>query len=347
MKRLIAGCLFLVLVQIGLVAATHLMNRTETAPSGAGLLLAFHAADIDEVLLEDGEGRHLALKKDKGRWLLPEAGSFPADTDRVQSLIDRLAAMERGWPEASTLEAAVRFKVAEDRYVRKLNLLKSGTAQAIVYLGTSPGLRKMYLRAENDPEIHTLALRQHELDVKTDRWIDTGILHLAPERIKRIELPGLLLEQGPDGLQPSDLKPGEEVIKQRRDSLVKRLAELTITSILGMKAEPEYGLAEPVFRCTVEFDNGAIVEYVFGQSPKTSKSAQPAEKDGAGLPPESAARSFVLKVSGQEQLFLVDGWPVDELHNATRSSLVRAKPAQPPTTVPFSDQGGQPATQTP
>ncbi|MCL2791307.1 MAG: DUF4340 domain-containing protein [Desulfobulbus sp.] len=346
MKRLIAGCLLLLLVQIGLLAATHVINRTGTTQPGKGPLLAFRAADVDEVLLEDGKGYHLALKKDKERWLLPEAGSFPADSAKVQGLIDRLAGMQRDWPEATTAEAATRFQVAPDRYVRKLNLLKNGTAQAIVYFGASPGLRKIYVRSDNDPEIHSLALSQHELEVTTDSWIDTRILRLAPEQIKRIELPGLRLAKGQDGLQPSDLAPGEEVARERRDALINRLAGLTVNSILGSKAEPEYGLGTPSLRCSVELDNGTVVEYLFGQPPPPAK---PAGKDGAAMSPPLAEQSFVLKASNQEQLFRVDAWQVDELKSATRASLVRAKAPQPegstPHPVPAEQSGEQSAGQ--
>ena len=322
MKRLIWFFLIVLLVQIGLVATTRFTDRTGRSEKGS--LLAFAAADINEVLLEDGEGHHLALRKDKDRWLLPEAGSFPADSTRVQDLIDRLASMERGWPEAATVEAATRFKVAPDQYVRKLNLLKDGTAQAIFYFGASPGLRKLYFRADNDPEIHSLSLSQHDLEVKADSWIDSRILQFKPEQIKRIELPGLRLERGQDGLQPSDLASDEEVITERLDALVNRLAGLIVTGLLGTEVKPEYGLHPPVLKCTVELDNGAMVEYLFGQPPK---SATPTGKDAPPMVPVD--QWLALKVSNQEQLLKVDDWQVDELKNAARSSLVRARTVQP------------------
>lgn len=343
MKRFIAGCLILLLVQIGLVAAVHVMDRAGTGQPGKGPLFAFNAADIDEALLEDSEGHHLALKKDQGRWLLPEAGSFPADSGKVQGLIDRLAGIQRGWPEATTAGAADRFKVAPGAYVRKLNLLTGGTARAIIYFGSSPGLRKMYCRGDNDPDIHSLTLSQHELEMTTDSWIDTKILHLKPEQIKRIDLSGLRLERGEGGLAPADLAAGEEVVTEQRDGLVNRLAGLTINSILGAKDEPEYGLGTPVLRCTVELDNGMAVEYIFGQPQKPAK---PAGKDGTMPPPVPDEQPFVLKVSNQEQLFRVDGWQVNELKNAARSSLVRAKTPSPAAATPLPEPVGQPEKQT-
>jgi len=334
MKRLIVIGAVLLLVQTGLLVATHLAKYADTPRPGKGPLLSLNAAEVNEVLLEDGEGHHLALKKDQDRWRLPEAGSFPADAAKVQGLIERLASMQRGWPEATTAEAATRFKVAPDRYVRKLSLLKDGSALAIVYFGTSPGLRKIYLRGDNDPEIQTLALAPHELEVGADNWIDTTILRLKPEQITRIDLPDLHLERTPDGLQPADLQPEEEVVKERRDALVKRLAGLTVTALLGSEAKPEYGLDHPALRVTVALDGGGTIDYLFGQPPKAEQA------DGQEAPPLPTEQSFVLKVSNQEQVFRVDGWQVEEIRRANRASLVRAK-AQAAADKPASTSGSE------
>lgn len=319
MKRLILICAALVLVQAGLVVLTHFSGQSGALKPSQGVLLTLNSAEINELLLEDGAGHRLVLKKEKDRWLLPEAGSFPADTVRVQELIERLAGMQRGWPEATTAEAANRFKVAPDRFERKLSLRKDGNTLGTVYFGTSPGLRKVYLRVENDPEIQTLALPQHELEVKVDNWIDTAILHFKPEQITRVELPDLQLERTQDGLQPVDLNPEEEVVKERRDALVKRLTGLTVTAILGSERKPEYGLDNPALRYTVQLDGGVTIDYMFGQQPKA------VQGEGNQEPQAPPEQSYVLKVSNQEQLFRADGWQVEEIKNATRASLIRAK----------------------
>ena len=323
MKRLILICAVLVLVQSGLAVLTHVNRQGDQTRTDKGPLLTLSGAEVNELRLEDGEGRTLLLKKDKERWVLPESASFPADTDRVQELIDRLAGIERGWPEATTAEAAGRFKVAPDRFERKLTLGKDGKSLAVVYFGTSPGLRKIYMRVDGDTEIQTLALPQHELEVTVDNWIDTTVLHLKPEQVARVELPGLHLERTQSGLQPSDLKPDEEVVGDRRDLLVKQLTGLTITAILGAENKPEYGLDTPVLRYAMELEGGATVDYLFGQLP------QPETAAGTDASLSMAETPFVLKVSNQEQLFRVDGWQVEEIKNATRAVLVRAKAQEP------------------
>ena len=207
MKKLILICAVLLLVQSGLAVWTYVANNpARGATSGKGPLLKNSTAEVNAVLLEDGEGHALHLTKEKDQWQLPTLASFPADTVRVQGLIDRIVGLQQGWPEATTLEAAKRFKVASDRFERKLTLRNKSTDLGVVYFGSSPGLRKTYIRVEGTPEIQAIALASHELEMRADAWIDTRVLHLKSEQVLRVALPGLQLERHKEGLQPTDLE---------------------------------------------------------------------------------------------------------------------------------------------
>ncbi len=330
MKKLIVICAVLVLVQAGLAVLTHVSNHGNDSTADKGPLFPFAAAAVNEMLLEDGEGHHLLLKKEKEQWQLPETAFFPADGFRVQELLDQLVGLQRGWPEATTAEAATRFKVAPDRFERKLTLRKGGADLAVVYFGSSPGLRKIYFRVDKDPEIHALALTQHELEVQPDSWIDTRALRLKPEQVLRIDLPDLRMERKGEELQLVGLASDEEVVKEQQDALVKRLTDLSINSVLGKETKPEYGLEHPVLRYSLALKDGKTVEYLFGQPPTA--------KDKGAQMPEPA--SYVLKVSNRDQLFRVDGWQIDAIRKVNRAALVRhkkpasAEQAPPPAAVP-------------
>ena len=321
MKKLIGICAVVLVVQVGLAVLTNWRNPGgEGKGIAKGPLLQLAAAEVDEVLLEDGTGQKIALKKNKERWQLPAQGNFPADSVRIQGMIERVAGMQRGWPEAATAEAAVRFKVDVARFERKMTLKKGGAALGTVYFGTSPGLRKIYCRVDGDKEIQAFAMATDELDMKLDNWIDTGMLHLKVEQIHRVNLPGIsLVRQGKD-LIPSDLKNDEEVAVGQRDAAVKRIAGLTITSLLEKGNKPEYGLEHPALHYTVEMENGTRIEYVFGQ---LAQAAQATPEKPAG----EVNTSSVLQVSGQERLFRLESWQVEELLHVSRASLVRTKEA--------------------
>lgn len=328
MKRWIVMCAIVALAQAGLAVWTNVARHAGETQVNKGPLLNLKAAEVNELLFEDGQGQKLAFKKEADRWLLPDSGAFPADAERVQGLIDRLAGLQRGWPEATTAEAATRFKVAPDKFERKLSLRANGKDLAVVYFGTSPGLRKVYLRADKDADIQAMPLTPNELELQVDNWIDAGVLRLKPEQVTRVDLPNLHLARTQDGLQPADLKPEEELIKERRDALVKRLTGLSISAILGKESKPEYGLDTPVLRYTVELEGGGKIDYLVGQPPKPEKPEGQAAPEDA-QPPAPADNSYVVKASNQEQLLRVDGWQIEELKNAARASLVRTKAQQP------------------
>ncbi len=85
-------------------------------------LLSFKRQAVDGLRIEDGTDT-VVLKKQVGKWLLPSIGDFPASQGDVERLLDKLAALEKGWPVARTSGAARRFAVDEEQFERKLTLL--------------------------------------------------------------------------------------------------------------------------------------------------------------------------------------------------------------------------------
>ncbi|MDD2463599.1 MAG: DUF4340 domain-containing protein [Desulfobulbus sp.] len=322
MKRWILVCALLVLVQVGATVWTNWGQPQSGTLAAKGPLLALQAASINGLLLEDFAGQKLALEKRNEHWVLPGADKFSADAVRIQGLIDKLVGLQRGWPEAATSEAATRFKVAPENFAHRLTVLENGKAVKVIYFGSSPGLRALYLRVDKDPEIYSMTIAANDLAAKEGDWIDTTVLHLKADQVVRVQLPGLELEQGKAGLQPVGLKEGEELVKEQRDLLVNRLTGLSISALLGKEVRPEYGLDHPVLAYSVVLKDGTTISYQFGQKPK---SAQAQEKT-----PSVIDNSYVLKVSNQEQLLQVDGWQVDELKKASRGELVQTKVATTP-----------------
>jgi len=346
MKRWIFVCALLVVVQAGLTLWTNVAQHGNTGTSGKGPLLSMQANAIDGLMLADAAGHTLNFNKREGRWLLPDSGNFPADAIRLQALIDSVFKLQRGWPEATTSEAATRFKVAPDNFAYKLTLLVQQKPASVIYFGSSPGLRKLYLRVEKDTDIPSMTISVRDLEPKAGDWIDTTVLHLKSDQVARVHLPNLELVQGKNGLQPADLKDGEILNTDKRDMLVNRLTGLSISAILGKEIKPEYGLEHPVLAYSLALKDGSTISYTFGQTPKPADSkVKPA-----------AENSYVLKVTGQEQLLRVEGWQVDALKKANRQNLVKSTlkeattPVAPqtengPAETPILPMQAQPATE--
>jgi len=316
MKRWITLFALVILVQVGLTVYTH---WNATVPQGIvtnGPLITIKSAEIDGLLFEDDQGKKLHIQKVNGQWLLPDSLNFPADSIRVQALIEKITQLNREWPEASTTEAASRFRVAADDYAHRLSLVVQGKTQQVLYFGTSPGLRKLYLRLEGDSEIHSMEIAAHDLAVDPGDWIDTTVLHLKEKQLAEVKLPEVVLKKGKEGLLPVGLKEGEEVNTKKLGSLVNRLTGLSISAILGTERKPEYGLDRPVLTYSVILQDGKTLTYSFAQKVQTT-----AEQEKT--PPED--NSYILEVSSLKQLVQVDGWQVEAIKNAKREELVQMK----------------------
>jgi hypothetical protein len=341
MKKLIVVCAALLLVQLALAAFIHLRQRPAVTGGQTGPLLHLNAAEVQELLLENGAGKQLTLNRDGEGWRLPGLDNFPADASRVQGLLDRLLGAQHGWPEATTTEAANRFKVAADRFEHRLTLRGGGKDLGRVFFGSSPGLRKVYLRVDGDSHIQTLTLETGQLDLSAEAWIDTGLLRFDSKQAQTIELPGLRLVRQGEALQPADLQTDEEPVRERVDALVRALAELRISTVLGQEARAEYGLDQPALQCAVELQGGRRIDYRFGQEKKPDQPTQ-TEATGAKMPAEPG---FVLKVSGHDRLFRVHAWQVEEIRSATRAALVKPKvvetAGQPAKEAPASKEPGR------
>ena len=267
-------------------------------------LLSFDRQAVSGLRIEDGTDS-VVLKKQEGQWLLPESGDFPASQRDVGNLLDNLAALQKGWPVARTRGAARRFSVDEDQFERKLTLLADDDSQAILFVGSSPGFRKVYVRPGDGNEIFAVAFNTWEADAKADDWIDKDILKLDESEVERIEMPGLILQREDGELQVADLAESEQTNGEERRSLLARLTGLRIQSLLGTDAKPEYRQDEPTLEFTIMRSGGEVLSYRFSR-------------------PEDAAY-YVLKRSDMEVYFEVAEYTVDPVRDITREKLVEAR----------------------
>jgi len=177
----LAGLLVVQLVIVGIV----LLNQGGFRDAMQGPLLAFEAAEVDQILivegLADGEGSSLRLSKQDDRWLLPR--DLPADQSRVTDLLSKLADLRAPWPVATSASARERFEVAETNRQRHLHLQAAGATVAELYLGTSPGFRRLHVRIPAANEIFDVDLAHFQLPTAVDDWLDRGLLQARGELV--------------------------------------------------------------------------------------------------------------------------------------------------------------------
>ena len=185
MNRTVGTLLLLLLIQCAMVAIVY-WPATDALPSGGSVAPGspFDSLSVDEIRITDSAGSKALLQKIGDRWLLPALTGLPADAEMVDKLREGLAEADYSWPIAQSVAARQRFQVADYRFQRRLDFWSAGQTRATIFLGTSPGFRKVHARIENSAPIYSIAFNVFEAPAKDGAWIDRRLLQVrTPVRI--------------------------------------------------------------------------------------------------------------------------------------------------------------------
>ena len=305
MKRSITLLSILLVVQICAALALNIGREEYGATEPEEALLAVSPDEVDTVRIESPDTvAPVVIKYQDGRWTLPEHFGFPAAGERVRQLVQKISGLKKGWPVATTPEAAGRFKVADDKYERKITLSGKERVLDTLYLGTSPGFRKVYARAGKEREIFSVDFAVFEAGAENDDWIDKDILKIRDTDINRLEMDGICIKRTEDkALTLCDAVAGEETIRSEAASLLNRIANLRIQSVLGKKPMPEFKLDNPELVISIDLSSGGELTYRLSR-------------------PENGDH-YILKASGWDYYFSVPGWSLESIKNTKRNQLIR------------------------
>ena len=325
MQKTIGMLAVLLVAQVMLTIGMSFTGPNLTAVKPDTPLLELGGLTADRLSIEGSDNRQLSLVREGEDWVLPDKGNFPADKVKVEHLLDRLSGLKYGLAVATSKGAQKRFKVSEDAFERKVTLAQGEEILADLYLGTSPGMRRVHARTSDDDAVYTVEFGIYDVPVNSEDWEDKSVLQIPRGEIEKIILSDLTLSPVPrngsdldskqgENLQParttwsSDALAGHETLDQANaDALAGKLSGLRIGAVLGTDAKPEYGLDAPVLVIGLQYKRGAELEYRLGKRDK--------END------------YVLKVSTRPEYFSLPGYTGDALiKSAKREQLVAEVP---------------------
>jgi hypothetical protein len=295
-------------VQLVLAAIVNMNGSDHGAFKPHEPLLAFERSAVDGLRITEKEGE-IELRRKDGHWVLPASEDFPASEKAVEELLDNLTDLKKGWPVATTSGAAERFKVDENDYERKLDLLSGDKAVATLYVGSSPGYRKVHVRAASGESVYAVAFDTWKAGVKADNWIDKAFLTVDESDLARIEMPGLSLERDDKGLHLVGLADDERTDEKKAAALMRKLAGLRIDGLAGPEAKSRFKAKKPELVITAVRKDGNELTYRFWK-------------------PEKAG-DYVLKRSDNDRYFRVSQPLVEALSKARREELVTAAKTGP------------------
>ena len=164
------GLLLGVLVAQLLLVVMLLLGGTNTNAETA--LLSLNADDVDEIVVQGDESSVTVTRSETG-W---QVESLPADSAKVDELVNTFADLSAPWPVATSASSAQRFEVADANYQRRIAFRNNSEDNAVVYLGTSPGYQRVHARVDGSDEVYAVSFSNFKAPTKLDDWLDKSLL---------------------------------------------------------------------------------------------------------------------------------------------------------------------------
>ncbi|MGH8498346.1 MAG: DUF4340 domain-containing protein, partial [Methylococcales bacterium] len=234
----------LLVLQIALAAILYFTETDSGAFVSNEKLLDLKFDDLDKIVIEEAEKKTLVLQKQNKNWTLPGYFDFPVSREKLDRIFGKIFETGVGWPVATTASAEKRFKVAPDSFERKL-VLSTANASETLYLGTSPGFKKIHARIDGENTIYGIEFSAYQASTKPIDWADQSILHVSREEINAIEISGLVIKKVEDKFVIEGLAEGEQAVDSEIQSLLSNVSTIGFQEVLGKKDDPSYQLDAP------------------------------------------------------------------------------------------------------
>jgi hypothetical protein len=177
-NRAIAPLLLVLLVQCLLVALLYRPGVATDRQQPVETLTDTAPRQVDEIHIGDEYDNEAVLRRVGARWSLPELGGLPADSSRVEQMLQGILPADPGWPVADSPAARQRFQVADYYYQRRISLLREGELLETLYLGTAPAFRRVHARSEAGSAIYSLSFNAFDAPAVDDAWLDRSLLQV-------------------------------------------------------------------------------------------------------------------------------------------------------------------------
>jgi len=304
----LAGLLVLQLLVAFLLAGAG--DKKMGPAESAGPLLDFDPEQVTGIRVRSPDGEVLVTKTEDG-WIIPALKNLPAAKYKVTDLLAKLKGLEKGLPVATSEAALKRFKVADQSFERKLELERGDTSPVVLYLGDSPGFRRLFVRAGSDKAVYEAELGLFDAPDQPNNWSDRTLLHLKPEDVRRLTFAGLTLERTDDDWRLTDLAEGEEQDEQAVKQRVRVLTNIDFLGVVGDEKGPATDTESTPLEIEATLADGETVRY------RITKLAKGGD--------------YLLKTSNRPQGFTLAGYMVKDLTGISRSDLLKKPEADQKT----------------
>lgn len=231
MKRFKHQLIGLFALQCVLAIGLFVHSHTDNAYQSERPLLAFESSKVDKLRIQQIDSS-IDLVKKEGEWKLTGDELLPAKADKVTDILDKLNGITTTWPIATTSASHERFELMEDKHQRRLTLFSGDDVVGDIFIGTSPGFRKVHARVNNQDEVFAISMNAYEVPSQKEAWLDKTLLAISDAT--EITHPDYTLKKEGDVWQLKDINIPEdkEFVSALAVDVAKTLNNLKVSKVV-------------------------------------------------------------------------------------------------------------------
>jgi len=269
LQQILAG---LLVVQVVLIAVAF-WPRSTAPGAGAPLFPNLKAEDIVALTVTDTAGNSLQFRKDGEGWVIPDADGFPADAEKVNPVLEKIAGLTTSRLVTRTATSHKRLQVSADDFVQRIDLQTAGGERHTLFLGSSPQYGATHFRVDGQDETYLANdVNTYETRAEPAAWINTSYVSIDEASVEKITLQNAngsfsFSRDEDEKWSMAGLSSDETLDQAKVDSLVSTSASVNMERPLGKVEKPEYGMDQPSAIVRLETADTTVTIQVGAQNP--------------------------------------------------------------------------------
>ena len=267
----------LLFAQIVITGIVYFYTGILRGPDVPRMLLTLDGNSVETLRIIGPGEKSVLLEKAKksGEWGLPEFDGFPANSQAVAQLIDRLTNTELGMQVSKQADSFDRMKVADNNFERKVEIGKASEMKTI-FFGSAPALRQAHARLSGEKIVYAVKFAPGDIDLKASDWIKKDLLVVDEKKVQTVMAGNIKIQRtqdvnvdGQESSKPAwklfiNNKLSETQDDEKVDEFVKEIADMQIDSI-GSDADIGNVSKKNTFLISLELEGDKKIEYRFAK----------------------------------------------------------------------------------
>lgn len=251
-QRILAGALVLQVLLILVIKSPFgsASGSTEARP----LFPALESFTASRLEVQDGEGNSLVVVRDGDEWGIEEADGYPADADKMITLVEDLKSIQVQRPIVSSGRYHSSLKVGDGEFERHLRIWSedAGDPEVDLYIGSSPNVGLTNVRVGGEDAVYEVSgLAPYQVRAEKAAWIKGRFLDSPATDVERFTLTNsagafeLIKEEGVWRVVAPTNRSSRAVDGAKVDTFLRSVASLWVTEPAGRVDEAGHGFSSP------------------------------------------------------------------------------------------------------